>query len=65
MNKKGKVKNEKEARKGYQQFLNMSKDVEFPFGFTLDKNKNKISRKRYGYTANAAKKIANTRLKEI
>ncbi len=63
--KKGKLKSAEEAKKGYQRFLEMSKDKEFPFGYTKDKKGNKVSRKRYGYTANSAKLLAKKRIKEL
>lgn len=63
--KKGKLKSAEEAKKGYQRFLEMSKDKEFPFGYTKDKKGNKVSRKRYGYTANSAKLLAEKRMKEL
>lgn len=43
----------------------MSKDVEFPFGYTLNNQKQKVSRKRYGYSANAAKEFAEKRVNEL
>lgn len=63
--KSGKTKDTVQAKKGYQRFLAMSKDIEFPFGYTLNKQKQKVSRKRYGYSATAAKEFAEKRVKEL
>lgn len=63
--KKGKTKSSEEAKKGYTRFLNMSENTDFPFGYTTDKKGNKSSRKRYGYSAQAAKSFAEKRLKEL
>ena len=63
--KKGKTKSREEAKKGYTRFLNMSENTDFPFGYTTDKKGNKSSRKRYGYSAQAAKSFAEKRLKEL
>ena len=43
----------------------MSEDIEFPFGFEVNKQKQKVSRKRYGYSADAAKAFAEKRVKEL
>lgn len=64
-NKKGKSKNVEQAKKGYARFLEMSKDQAYPFGTTKDKKGNTISRKRYGYSADAAKLLATKRLEEL
>ncbi|CAP02980.1 hypothetical protein; putative Chitinase (plasmid) [Acinetobacter baumannii SDF] len=63
--KHGKTANPVEAKKGYQRFLEMSKGVTFPFGYKLNKQKEKISRKRYGYSADSAKALAEKRVKEL
>ena len=63
--KKGKTKNLVEAKKGYTRFIELSKNQEYPFGTTKDKHGNTVSRKRYGYSANAAKEFAERRLKEL
>ena len=42
----------------------MSENTDFPFGYTTDKKGNKSSRKRYGYSAQAAKSFAEKRLKK-
>lgn len=63
--KKGKLKNANEAKKGYIRFLEISKNKEFPFGYREDKNGNKISRKRYGFSAKSAKSLAEKRIKEL
>lgn len=63
--KKGKTKNINEAKKGYVRFLEMSKNKDFPFGYTINKSGKKISRKRYGYSADAAIFFAKKRLKEL
>ena len=64
-NKKGKTKNVEEAKKGYARFLEMSKEQTYPFGTLKDNKGNTISRKRYGYSADAAKSFAGKRLKEL
>ena len=61
----GKLNNSIESKKGYQRFLVMSEDIEFPFGFEVNKQKQKVSRKRYGYSADAAKAFAEKRVKEL
>lgn len=63
--KKGKTANREEAKKGYQRFLEMSKGVTFPFGYQLNKEKKKVSRKRYGYSADDAKAWAENRVKQL
>lgn len=60
----GKLNSSIESKKGYQRFLDMAKDVDFPFGYRI-KNKRKISRKRYGYSADAAKIFVEKRIKEL
>lgn len=62
--KKGKIKNLNEAKKGYMRFLEMTKTTTFPFG-TKKEGGQIVSRKRYGYAANAAKLFAEKRLKEL
>ena len=51
--------------KGYARFLEMSKEQTYPFGTLKDNKGNTISRKRYGYSADAAKSFAGKRLKEL
>lgn len=63
--KDGKNNNSNEAKKGYQRFLEFCKNDEYPFGYTVNKQKQKISRKRYGYSASSAKALAEQRVKEL
>lgn len=63
-NKDGKTKDPKEAKKGYERFLELVEGKDFPFGYEY-KNKQKIGRKRYGYSVNNAKDLASRRVKEL
>lgn len=61
----GKTNDVTQAKKGYKRFLELTNGIEFPFGYELNKQKQKISRKRYGYSADRAKAFANKRLEEL
>ncbi|RKG32958.1 pyocin R, lytic enzyme [Acinetobacter guerrae] len=63
--KEGKTKNIEEAKKGYQRFLELSKNIDFPFGYTINKKQEKVSRKRYGYSADRAKEFAKNRVEKL
>lgn len=63
-NKDGKTKDPNEAKKGYERFLELVEGKDFPFGYEY-KNKQKIGRKRYGYSLDNAKDLASRRVKEL
>lgn len=63
--KKGKTSDLIQMKKGYERFLEMSKNVSYPFGKTKDSQGNTISRKRYGYTSDKAKQLAEKRLGDL